>query len=467
MNRIIISIFLAAFLLWSAPPASAQETSLTVEECIRVALRENKDILLGRQTLAEMRGKVMVDHSDRLPHVSVEGNYSNWEDVSEDADGENEEVGMELKVRQEVLRFGATRRSTFEVRRALRKETFAHRKTVLDVFYEVRGAFFSYLLTQDEIAQRRELLKEFERKHERMKERYDAGKVILVEVEEAELDVLDERLRISNLKRKLRTQKMDLLSKMGILERTPPRKVRLVGRIEDIEDLDVSSEDSLERMVAEAFRRRIELAELEADVKEQRREVREVAWHWFPDLSAKASYQYRETDVGLDLIKGNEKMWTTDLSATHPLVHKNPPAPEDDGDWKVELGLKFPIFEGLSSWGALKQERAKLRRLTYDLAKKRNEIELEVASAFYNVRGSKEQLEIKRRSAEIKKTRLEVIEAKIELPIESYLTYDDILRQRQTFVAAQKAYFDERFNHVMAGEALRKAMGSLEIQKTE
>ncbi|MCK5118979.1 MAG: TolC family protein [Candidatus Latescibacteria bacterium] len=217
MNRIIISIVLAASLLWSASSVSAQETSLTLEECIRVALRQSKDILRSRETLAELRGKAMVDRSDRLPHVSVEGDYSNWEDGSEDADGENEEGIMELKVRQEVLRFGATERSTFEVRRALRKETFAHRKTLLDVFYEVRRTFFSYLLTQDEIAQRRELLKEFERKHERMQERYDAGKVILVEVEEAELEVLDERLRISNLKRKLRTQKMDLLSNTGIL----------------------------------------------------------------------------------------------------------------------------------------------------------------------------------------------------------------------------------------------------------
>ncbi|MCK5118978.1 MAG: TolC family protein, partial [Candidatus Latescibacteria bacterium] len=122
----------------------------------------------------------------------------------------------------------------------------------------------------------------------------------------------------------------------------------------------MSSEDSLETMVAEAFRRRIELAQLEADVKEQRKEVREVAWHWFPDLSAKASYQYRETDVGLDLTQGEEKMWTTDLSATHPLVRRNLPAPEDDGDWEVQLGLKFPIFEGLNSFGVLKQERAKL-----------------------------------------------------------------------------------------------------------
>jgi len=53
-------------------------------------------------------------------------------------------------------------------------------------------------------------------------------------------------------------------------------------------------------------------------------------------------------------------------------------------------------------------------------------------------------------------------EVKIELPIESYLTYDDILRQRQTFVAAQKAYFDERFGYVMAGESLRKAIGRME-----
>ena len=466
MNRIVILMLLVTSLLWSASSASAQETSLTLEQCIQVALKKNKDILRSQETLTEMRGKVMEDDSDRLPHLSVEGNYTNWEHVSEGVDRDNEDLTTELKLRQEVLRFGDTRRSTFEVRRNLRKRAFEHRKTVVNVFYEVRRAFFSYLLTQDEIEQRRELLKEFERKHDRMKERYEAGKVILVEVEEAELDVLDEQLRIRDLKRKLRTQKMDLLRKMGILETTPPRKVQIVGRIAGIEDLDVSSEDVLEIMVAEAFRRRIELMELEADVREQRREVEEVAWHWFPDLSAKASYNYRETDVGLDL-KGKDQTWTTDLSATRPLYRRENPLPEDDGDWEIQVGLKFPLFEGLRSWGLLKQERTKLRRLMYDLEKKRNEIELEVANAFYHLRGTKEQLEIKRRSAEIKKKRLEVVEAKIELPIESYLTYDDILRQRQTFVAAQKAYFDERFGYVMAGESLRKAIGRMETNSEE
>ena len=466
MNRIVIRMFIAASLLWSASSASAQQTSLTLEQCIQMALRKNKDILRSQQILTEMRGKVMEDDSDRLPHLSVEGTYTDWERVGEGVDRDNEDLTTELKLRQEVLRFGDTRRSTFEARRNLRKKIFEHRNTVLNVFYEVRRAFFSYLLTQDEIERRQELLKEFERKHDRMKERYEAGKVILVEVEEAELDVLDERLRISDLKRKLRTQKMDLLRKIGVLETIPPRKVQIVGRIADIEELDVSSEEVLETMVAEAFRRRIELMELEADVKEQRKEVEEVAWHWFPDLSAKASYNYRETDVGLDL-KGKDRSWTTDLSATRPLYRRENPLPENDGDWEIQVGLRFPIFEGLSSWGVLKQERAKLRRLMYDLEKKRNEIELEVANAFYRLRGTKEQLEIKRRSAEIKKKRLEVIEAKIELPIESYLTYDDILRQRQTFVAAQKAYFDERFNYVMAGESLRKAIGRMETPPPE
>lgn len=441
---------------------SGAQVSLSLETCIHIAMTHNKDILQARQTVSEAEGKVASDEAEYFPQVTLDGSYANQEDVSEGRQPDKEALSTDLKVSQQILRFGQTPPSTFNVRRALRKAQFDYEKTRINVFYDVRKAFFSYLLTQDEIQQRGELLREYQMKYERAKERLQAGKVIPVEVMEAELEVLDEQLRISNLKRTLRTQKIDLLRKIGILEHIVPTQVVIVGQITHLGEAEMAPEDSLRAMVAEAFDRRVDIAELKGDIEEQRRKVEEVAWEWFPDLSATASYKYGRTSVGLDL-KGDKRTWRTGLSAMIPLYRHDLPALEDDGDWRIEVGMHFPIFEGFRSWGVLKQEQAKLQHLLYELEKKRNAVELEVTTRFYELQEAKERLDIQRRRVQVKRERLKVVEAKIEKGTGSNLTYDDVLRQRQDVTTTQKQYFTERLNYVMAGEDLQKAIGRIEI----
>lgn len=456
---LLFSLLLFSLLFVSA---SGAQVSLSLEACIRIAMVHNKDILQVREALLEAEGKVISDRVEHFPQVTLDGSYVHREEVREGRNPEDETLSTDLTVSQQVLRFGQTPPSTFNVRRVLRKARFAYEKTRINMFYDVRKAFFSYLLTQDEIQQRVELLREYQMKYERAKERLQAGKVIPVEVMEAELDVLDEQLRISNLKRALRIQKMDLLRRIGILEHIVPTKVDVVGQITHLEDVEIVPEDSLRAMVADAFDRRVDIAELKSDVEEQRKEVEEVAWEWFPDLSATARYKYGRTSVGLDL-KGDQRIWRTTLSAVMPLYRHDLPVLEDDGDWRVEVGMQFPIFEGFRSWGVLKQERSKLQHLLYELEKKRNAVELEVTNAFYALQEAKERLDIQRRRVQVKRERLKVIEAKIEQPIASNLTYDDILRQRQDVTNTQKQYFTERLTYVMAGEDLQKAIGRIEI----
>jgi len=456
--RVAIVTVLFSLLLASS---SYGREKLTLEKCLSVAMRRNKDILEAWELVAQRRAELVSDRSVRLPHLGLHGEYTRRVYSSGDSI-DAEDYSASLIASQELIRFGDTPLSTFLARRALRKAKFDYERTRMDVFYEVRKAFFSLLLTRDEMEERLKLLAEFQRKHERMKERLSAGKVRPIDVKEARLEVLDEQLRINNLRRKEREQKTELLRVMGVLGDVLPGQVEIVGSIPSLDDEVPMSEDSLEAMVKEAFEKRIEVAELKSDIEEQRKELRETYWRWFPSFSGQAYYKRGKTDFRADIHELRRSSWGIGISAEHPLRGKGLSGLED-GDWGANISVNFPIFAGLESWGVLKIKEAKLRQLEYELEKLKNRIELEVNAAYYNVMDRRERAEIEKKRAEVRKERLEIIEELIELPIQTYLTFDDILRQREAFAEAQKRYFDERFSYFMALEELRKAIGRMEM----
>ncbi len=452
ISLVLLSLFLA--------PSSYGREELTLEKCLSVAMRNNKAILKAREVVAQRKAELISDRSARLPHLDVYGEYARVYSRGDSVD--TEDYSASLVASQEILRFGDTPQPTFLARWALRKAGFDYEKTRIDVFYEVRKAFFSLLLTRDEIQERLELLEEFQRKHERMKERFSAGKVRPIDVREAKLEVLDEQLRINNLHRKEREQKSELLGVIGILGDVFPVQVEIIGGIPSLEGEVTISEDSLRVLVKEAFEKRIEVAELESDIEEQRKEVRETYWRWFPSFAGQAYYRRGETDLRANMYELKRSSWGIGASAEHPIWGEKL-SDLKDGDWGANISMSFPIFVGLEDWGVLKMEKAKLRQLDYELENLKNRIELEVSTAYYNVIDGREKAEIERERAEVRKERLEIIEELIELPVQTYLTFDDILRQREAFTQAQKRYFDERFNYFMALEELRKAIGRMEI----
>lgn len=449
---------LGLFLLFPLSAGSAERT-LTLDACIRTALERNKDILRAQHSIAEMRAALDRDYSERMPQVSLAGDYAAEGQVGTGEGPDAEQYVTDLKLSQEILRFGEKEKATSDAERGLRKARFAYQRTGLDVFYDVRRAFFSYLLTADEIEQRREILKEFRRKHERMQMRLSAGKVKPIAVKEAELEVMDERLRINDLKRRLREQKLDLLGKIGILEEVQPEEVEITGEIFE-EDDGAVPEDSLDAMIQEAFGRRTELADLEADIREARERVRDTYWRWSPDFSARAVYTFERGDIGLNLT-GQNRTWRTLVSSTYPLYRADMGDDSEEGAWTLRFGLNIPLFDGFDRWGVYRIERARLERLILELERRRNQVALGVTNAFYALLSHKERMEIEEKRAQVTRERLEIIENLIELPVQSFLTFDDILRQRQAFVQAQKKYFQERFNYVMAGEDLRKTIGRM------
>ncbi len=448
-----ITTILFFLLLWLLPDILGAE-QLSLEQSVQIALKRNRDLLQAQQQVAEKKALLIYQRSPRLPQISAEASYQ--EDYYSAGDSSSAERTAHLVASQELFRYGETPLGLLQAQQEYRQARVAYQKTVLNTVSQVRRAFLSVLLTEEEIAEREELLKELERKHWRMKQRLEAGKVKPIDVKEAQLEVQDEQLRINTLRRRLRTGKLELLSTIGMLETRLPHQVEVIGTI--AEDFQQVTEDSLGVVVQQAWLSRPEIAEAKAQLEEQQRLVYQTYSRWLPSLTGGATYQYKDTQLGLDFIQSGSLRRGL-LTFDHPLYQRSSLATADDGNWSTRLGLTLPIFRGGESWGQLQQQRARLRHWAYELEDEQNRIELEVRKAFFGLMDAKERLELQKERVEITKQRLEIVESLIEFEWARYLTYEDILRRRQDFHQAQQDYFTFRCQYVMAAEDLRKALG--------
>ena len=192
---------LLLFLLLVLLPGLLGAEQLTLEQSVEIALRRNRDLLTARQQVAEKKALLLYRRSQMLPQITAEASYQ--EDYYSAPDSSAAQRAAHLVGSQELFRYGETPPLLLQAQQQYRQTKFAYQKTVLGTVSQVRRAFLSVLLTKEEIAERGKLLEELEKKHWRMKQRLEAGKVKPIDVKEALLEVEDEQLRINTLKRRL------------------------------------------------------------------------------------------------------------------------------------------------------------------------------------------------------------------------------------------------------------------------
>ena len=89
--------------------------------------------------------------------------------------------------------------------------------------------------------------------------------------------------------------------------------------------------------------------------------------------------------------------------------------------------------------------------------------------AYHQVADQKENMEIKERVVTLREKTLTRMEAIMETPVISQkyphlagITFDDVIRAREQYTEAQRGYFAQRRNYMLAQEDLRQKMGLIE-----
>ncbi len=324
---------------------------LSLDLCLITSLEFNDRIRASRAAIRAVGGDELIAKSRFLPRLSYDLTTSVTENL-----GRN--VMMGFMATQVLLEFGKDNPIDVALRELQRLELFNYELVLADVLSDVRLRFYTILLRQQQLAQRRKLRDEFAVRYDRMGKRLKEGRVVKTDVLTAELNVLNEESRINALEKEIVRQKMDLLKVIGLpVEMTD---FELEG---DREKFDISLEESVDI----AFRRSTRIAQSRASLFEQDRVVRQIVWEYLPTIRAQGGYEGGSAVGGVDLQSQDNVYGAGPFGERHvdewndSSFSRDPRSVIDErAGWYGSLDLTLPIFSGLERTGKFKREKALL-----------------------------------------------------------------------------------------------------------
>jgi outer membrane protein len=449
------------FLLCLPVSISAQgKLTLTLERCIQLAIEGNEAVLQAQQALHKAEANLKIAQSDQYPQVGLTSFY---EQQKNGAQQEYKDYRTAASFSQLLWRFGGVPDSLDKAQEDVRNARIDYERAQKEAAYAVRQVFYSILLTQGEIAERRKLEAAIKQKLQRVEERRNAGILLQINVLNTELELAEQQREINELERSLDLDKTELVQLIGEDELA---EVEVVGDIPE-------AEYTLEKATQLALENRLDLELLKGDIQRQERLVRETRWNRLLEFDA----SLRHDDAKLAVQKQNHT-WDTVFSYDAPIFQKKLEDSESDlpaattaqagqnEGWELKFNLGLSVFDGFRTKASKDHETAELERLHFQLKELEKKITLEVRRAYRAVANAKERMEIEQRIVQIRQENLRLIEALLETAQESKqyrsLTFDNAIEARGAFTDAQREFFQARREYAQAKEELLKAMSVIE-----
>ncbi|MCZ6603124.1 MAG: TolC family protein, partial [Planctomycetota bacterium] len=384
------------------------EDSLTLPECMMMALTHNRDVKRARLELQKVGGDRIIEKARFLPHLDLLGGYDRTQSNS-DANVVRDKSAS-VRLTQRIFEFGRDASSLVALRQDQRDAFFALENIAASTLRRVREGFFSILLRQEQIRARQANLVRFRNSLERERKLYEKRESQRTDVLTAELSVSQEELRINRQQRGLLRERMDLMQLLG---RPIASTTEFEGRLETF---DMREDQS----VAIALINSTSVALAKEELGEQRRVTSEVATSYYPDLNLSAGVENKSDVFSLNLGRsGSSDTWALDATAEHFFIRPNSRFTRFQGDgfedvgneyvWFLNFDVVMPVFRGFERKGKLVKERARLRQLAIELDNSRAVVELNVRQTYQRFLEQVEAVRLQEESLRITREQLDIV----------------------------------------------------------
>lgn len=434
--------------------------SLTLIQCLQESFINNDTIKQVREDMLAVGGSKLIASSRFQPSVELISQYERIEnlDIGENA---QDSTSLGIVLSQRILEYGKDHPIDVALRQEQRDTLFTYENTIVQVFSDVRRAFYYILLKQAQITTRQELLQEFQKQYERKRQRLEADNLsVKIEVLTARLNVLNEQTRINRLERQQFNRKMELLRLIGLP--VGADSIQLQGQSDSFGLNGFNINIMAELAVAQSS----QVALAEVLVSEQKRVLDQLKYEYIPDLRFMAGYQDRNGRIGLNM--GNDNgTWGMDLYGQSAFTQD-----QDHMDGRGLFGaearlqgpnrgsfagvqMRIPMFDGRQRQGRRIQNQAYLFRLRAALADSKNLIELYVRQHYKLLVEQQFQVELAQENVAIERERFSIQE---QLRDVGRIDDDALERFRENFFRAQDNLFQQQEVLVQRQEDLRETI---------
>ena len=429
----------AAYHQWVKMREAEKDAQITIsgklrlEDAIKLAIRQNKELQAVLQEREVARGKVLESYSTALPNVNVTASYTRLDEVNTfDVGGISISLGdvdnyaVDLTVSQPIFRGGA-------IGAALRAAKFAEllsdeaaRAALQGTIYSVALPYYDALLAQHQYEVNEEAVKSAEVHLEDVLTKRDLGVASDYDVLRAEVDVSNFRAEMIKQKNNVDLAKSRLLKAMGVLQK---------GDIVLADELEYRPmKPVLEESIRIAHENRPDLYQAELSVRLQKEALRVAKSDYWPKVDLFFQDLWGKPDPSS--VTTNE--W--------------------NDAWNAGVTVNLSIFDGLGREGRVHQQKATLAQSRFRLANTQEQAFLEIRQALLTLRNAEEFVESQKLNLGRANEGLRLAEVGYREGIASLVEVSDA---RSALTAARGFYYESVYGHVISRLNLQLAMGIL------
>jgi outer membrane protein TolC len=291
------------------------------------------------------------------------------------------------------------------------------------VVLAVGGAYLQTIAAEARVESARAQLETAKALYQQTLERWKAGLLAQIDVNRSLVQQQTQQQRVATLDNDLAKQKINLARLTGL---PPNERYEISDKVPFSAPPALTLEDALKQ----AFDSR-------------------------PDLKA-AQAQVRGADHARSAARA-ERLPSLALTADYGAIGINPA--QSHGTFTVAGTLRFPIWQGGRTEGAIDQADAALDQRRAELEDLRGRIESDVRNAFLDLQASASQVELARNNQQLSRETLGLTRQRYEAGINDSL---EVVQSQEGVATADLDYITSLFAHNLAKLSLARALGRAE-----
>jgi len=408
-------------------PGWGRAESLILEEAIRVALANNREILIAKEKIEEAKQRIKEAKTGYFPTINLGGTYTHLNEAPSMVIpgygsvemGQADNYLSKLSINQPLYTSGRLSYANKGASLYYQKLQEDLKNVQNKITFQVKKAFYAVLLAQENVEVTEKALDQAKRHLAVVEDSFKVGVV-------SKFDLLRTRVEVANLKPDLIQARNDLrLSQESLanLLSLPSTSLKLEGEL-SLEPLKISLEESIDKASKE--RGDLKSLKLQKEMLEAALKLAEVQNK--PNLALVGNYQYQNPS-------GGEDKWGE--------------------EWNLNLVLSIPLFDGWANRARVAQRRSQVKQINLSLEQLEAVIDLEIKKAFWDLEASEERIYAQKKNIEQAKEALSIAEVRYK---SGTITNLEVLDAQLALTKVRLGYLKALYDHNVAMAELEKAM---------
>lgn len=421
---------------------SNEEFSLTLQDAIGIAFKNNKDIQISEQDISFAKAGIMSARSQFLPNVDANYSYTHNEAVSPVVvQGTKKDMGLfagykndnllGIGVTQTIYDGGANIAGFRQAQLNFEASNQTLRVKKLDVEFETKRLYYGLLLAYETQRIAQDLVGQAKTHYEDVKTKFGQGT-------SSKFDVLQSSVQVSKLMPQLISAVNDIRLVMADLNKQLGIKIQAETKAKDklvYSLIEIKEDDFLRQAYLTAPEMTVK--SLGIDINKWAINIAKAGYR--PQLTADLNYFYRSNN------------WNNMFNSKH-------------NNWNAGIAMSVPIFDGFSSKAKVDEAKARYTQANLDKANLIDQIAVNIRQACLDLKEAQTIIDSQKDNVEEAKEALRIANVGYDNGVNTNL---DVLDAQVSLAQVEQNLAQGIYDYLLAKAFLDRTIGISFIQEAK